>query len=68
MTLHPLSTLMALNSKLLHAQPLSSLTLTGFSFSIAQGMSYLPYYEYLTNPALLKVQRLPSSIDFLKNF
>jgi hypothetical protein len=67
-TLHPLSTLTALNSKLLQGQTLSSLTLNNFSFEIAQGRSYLPYYEYVTNPALLKVQRLPSLINFIKNF
>ena len=67
-TLHPLSTLSALNSKLLQAQDLSSLALYSFSFGIAQGMNYLSFYEYLTNPALLKVKRLPSFISFSKTF
>lgn len=43
-TLTPLATLTAMNSKLLQGQNLSSLALNSFTFGIAQGMSYLPYY------------------------
>jgi hypothetical protein len=67
-TLTPLATLTAMNSKFLQGQNLSSLALNNFTFGIAQGMGYLPYYEYLTNPTLLKVKRLPSLINFTKNF
>jgi hypothetical protein len=67
-TLRPLSTLTALNSKLLQGQNLSSLGLTNFGFGTAQGLDYLHYFDYLTDPALLKVRRLPSRIGFSKSF
>jgi hypothetical protein len=67
-TLHPLSTLTALNSKLLQGQSLSSLSLNSFNFATAQGLNYLNYFEYLTDPALLKVRRLPTLVSFTKNF
>lgn len=67
-TLHPISFLTALNSKLLQGQNLGALSLNSFNFVTAQGLNYLNYFDYLTDPALLKIRRLPTVVSFTKNF
>ena len=67
-TVHPLTFLTNLKSKLLSATALGNLRLNQFNMSDFNGFNYLSYYSYITNPTAIQAHHVVSINALTRNY